>query len=371
MFSFTALFFVIYTIAMAIVVSVGFHLQRKKEETYFSEKNGVSLDEITVLIPFRNEEHRLKGLLDSIQNSEMYPQEFIFIDDHSSDKSAELVEKELKGLNFQIISLTEELTGKKKALRSAIEQVKTKYILTLDADVHFGGNYFESLSKLEESDLYILPAIMEAKKPMEYLYEIDLVLVNAVNTGLAGISRPIVCSGANLLYKKDIFDEVDDLDSHIHAASGDDTYLLRDFRENDKEIRLISNSFCAVRTETPQSFREFIDQRLRWIGKTGDLKDNLSTSLAVVQSIFTISFFLLLIYTIFLAEWKMFIVLFIVKSSIDLLLFASFFTRINRRVTWLLIPLYELLFPVYTLVILALVFTYKPKWKGRGIYEKK
>jgi len=369
MFSFTALFFVIYTISMALIVSLGFHLQRKKEQAYFSEENGVLLSEITVLIPFRNEEHRLNGLLNSIRNSEMHPQEFIFIDDHSNDKSVALIERELKGLNYQIISLSNESTGKKKALRFAVEKVKTKYILTLDADVYFGENYFESLSKLEEADMYILPAIMEAEKPMEYFYEIDLVLVNAVNAGLAGLFRPIVCSGANLFYKKNVFDEVDDLASHIHFSSGDDTYLLRDFRENDKDVRLISNSLCAVRTETPQSFREFIDQRLRWIGKTGDLKDHLSTSLAIVQSILTISFFILLIYAVFLAEWKMFVVLFVVKSSIDLVLFSSFFNRIDRRITWLLIPLYELLFPIYTLIILALVFLYKPKWKGRAIVK--
>ncbi len=365
------LFFLAYTLAISIVVSLGFSMQRKKESSFYGGKDGVHLSDITVLIPFRNEEHRLNGLLDSINQSEVLPKQFIFIDDHSTDKSVFIISQKIKNTKVEILSLPDEITGKKKALRFAIERVKTKYILTLDADVNFNSTYFESLSKLEDADMYILPVLMEPKKSLEYFYEIDFVLVNAINTGLAGLKRPIICSGANLLYKKDIFEEVDNLSSHVHVASGDDTYLLRDFRESDKEVRLISNYFCAVRTETPQSFKEFIDQRLRWIGKTGDLKDNLSTGLVIVQSLLTSFFLGLLIYTSITYKWKLFAVLFIVKSMIDLVVFASFFSSIQRRITWLLIPVYELLFPIYTIIILVLYFTYHPQWKGRKIYSRK
>jgi hypothetical protein len=46
-----------------------------------------------------------------------------------------------------------------------------------------------------------------------------------------------------------------------------------------------------------------------------------------------------------------------------------YFNRINRMTTWLFIPVYELLFPFYSLLLLVLVPTYKPKWKGREIYK--
>jgi glycosyltransferase involved in cell wall biosynthesis len=356
---------------MGVVIIVGFKSQRNKEINYYKEVNGIDLNEITVLIPFRNEEHRIQVLLDSIKNSKLHPKEFIFIDDHSTDKTVQLIVNELGELNFSVISLPDGITGKKKALRYATENSVSTYILTLDADVKFDSTYFESLSRLEESDFYILPAIMEAKSFKEYFFEIDLILVNATNAALAGLSRPIMASGANLLYKRSIFNEVDNLESHINSASGDDTYLLRDFRENKKDVRLISNRFCSIQTETPQSFREFIDQRLRWIGKTGDIKDNLSTSLAIGQSILTLAFFFLLIYSCIQTQWKILFVLFIVKSAIDLVLFAPYFSRIGRRITWLFIPIYEVLFPIHTLMILTLMLTYKPKWKGREIYKKK
>ena len=364
------IFFIVYALLMGIVISIGFNLQRNKEKKYYKGEGGINLNEITVLIPFRDEEHRIQIVLESIKKSEFLPKEFIFIDDHSTDKTVQLIENELNGINHSVLKLPVGITGKKKALRFATEHSESTYILTLDADVEFDTTYFESLSKLEDADFYVLPAIMEAKTIKEYFYEIDLTLVNSANAGLAGLSRPIMASGANLLYKRSTFNEVDDIESHIDSASGDDTYLLRDFRENKKDVRLISNRFCSVQTETPQSFKEFIDQRLRWIGKTRDIKDHLSTSLAIGQSILTLAFFSLLVYTCILSEWKLLFILFVVKSAIDLVLFAPYFSRIGRRKTWLFIPIYEIFFPFYTFTILIQMLTYKPKWKGREIYKK-
>ncbi len=367
---FILIFFILYGSLLGAIAFIGFFKQKRKENEY-QRGERIDLCEITVLIPFRNEEHRILALLDSINTSNVLPKNFVFIDDHSSDNTIELIHQQLKNVTYQVVSLSKELTGKKKALRFAIEQVETEYVLTIDADVFFESNYFESISKLEKSEMYILPAIMVAKKPFEYLYEVDLILVNALNAGLAGILRPIICSGANLLYKKETFDEVDDFSSHGHMASGDDTYLLRDFRENGKEVRLISDAKFAIKTETPQSFREFIDQRLRWIGKTGDLKDNLSSSLAVLQTILTFTFFLALIYTASKSDWRNLAILLGVKTVIDMFIFSPYFFRIKRKITWAVIPIYELLFPIYSLLILLLVFVYKPTWKGRQIYARK
>ena len=363
------LFFVIYLIIIGIIASVGFIKQRSKECRYSRDELKIKAAEITVLIPFRNEEHRLDRLLESISDLKEQPCKFIFIDDHSDDASVRVISERLTIENYSILALPDGITGKKRALRFASGEIETKYTLTIDADVEFNSSYISALSKLAEADMYVLPAIMISKKWYEHFYEIDLLLVTAANAGLSGLSRPIMASGANLLYKTDTFRKVDNLESHIKMASGDDTYLLRDFRENNADVRLHSSPDCSVTTETPQSFREFIDQRLRWIGKTGDIKDNLSTTLAVVQAFLTIGFFGLLLWSILEGSWKITVLLFVLKSITDLFLFYSYFNRVNRLRSWIFIPIYEILFPIYTLLILALLLTYKPKWKGRKIYD--
>ena len=360
---------VLYILLIGSIVLVGFFLQLRKERNYHTEKT-FDLNEIIVLIPFRNEEERIDVLLDSITKLSCFPKAFIFINDHSEDYSVEKIEKFVKNFPIEIIHSPKEVMGKKMALRYGMEESFSKYILTFDADVSFSPDYFEQLATLEESGMYLQPAIMKAESFWEHLFEIDLALINAVNVGMAGLKRPLMASGANLLYDRDTFNEVDSIKEHGKVASGDDMYLLKDYRENSKEVRLVSSRNHAIITETPRSFREFIDQRLRWLGKTSDLKDNLITGLAVVQSVFTFVFFALLIYLLVVGDYYLAVVFLLVKTGIDFSVFFPFFWRIKRLTTWLFIPLYELLFPFYTLIILSLLFWYRPKWKGRRISHK-
>jgi cellulose synthase/poly-beta-1,6-N-acetylglucosamine synthase-like glycosyltransferase len=255
--------------------------------------------------------------------------------------------------------------GKKKALRIGIEAVETPYFLTLDADVAFAKNYFEQLEKLSPADLYILPAVLVSKRWFEHFFEVDLLLVNALNTGLSGLKRPIIASGANLLVRKSAFEQYDCYETHAHIPSGDDIYLLRDFRNANAEVRVCTIPTFQVTTETPQSFSEFIHQRLRWVAKTGNVHDHLSTFLALVQFLLTIGFFSILIYLLFNSKFELALIIFTFKVLVEMMLFLPFFYRFKRMKAWFLLPIYQLLFPFYNLLILVLIPLFKPIWKGR------
>ena len=362
-------YFIIYTCLIGVLVFVGFFLQMRKEKNYHSE-NTFELQDIVVLIPFRNEEDRIDVIIESIKKLDSFPKLFLFINDHSIDNGRQKLEKLVSEYPIKIVDTPEGMQGKKIALRYGMQQIDSKYLLTFDADVSFSFDYFDKLASLQESPMYLQPAIMKAETFWEHLYEIDLTLINAVNVGMAGLKRPLMASGANLMYERTTFYEVDSIKEHGKVASGDDMYLLKDYRENKKEIRLVSSVDHAIITETPQSFKEFIDQRLRWLGKTADLKDHLSTGLAIMQSILTFTFFGLLLYSMVIGDWENTLWLFVIKMVIDFVMFFPYFNRIKRMSTWLFIPLYELLFPFYTMIILSLMFWYKPKWKGRVIAHK-
>lgn len=368
----STIFILTYSLLMGIFIGIGYFFQLQKEKSYQSKrqkttKTSIDLSELIVIIPFRNEEQRLGGLLESINNSAEKPKEFIFVDDHSQDNSVELISAGLKNVKHRILRLPTNQEGKKRAIRFAIAESKSESILSMDADVEFSSNYFSELKKLSTADMYILPAILQAKKWYEHVYEVDLILVNAANCGISGLKRPIMASGANLFYKRSSFEHFDRYESHSHMPSGDDIYLLRDFRKADTDIRLITESSLAIHTETPQSIREFFNQRLRWIAKTGDVKDHLSTALAIVQVLLTFSFVGLLIAFAINGEWKSLFVLYLLKICIDLLVFLPYFNRIKRLRSWLFIPFYEIIFPLYSLLILGMMYFYKPVWKGRKL----
>ena len=359
-------FFGTYAALFGLIVFIGFFLQLRKERLY-RDPGSVSLKDMAVVIPFRNEEQRIGVLIESIKNSRQLPSMFIFVDDHSTDRTVQLIAESLGEIDHTVISMPVGEEGKKRAIRKGIEQTYTKWILSMDADVSFSPDYFDHLSDLKEADMYILPAILTAEKELHHLFEVDLILVNAANCGISGLKRPILASGANLLYTKEAFMRYDDLKRHQHMPSGDDIYLLRDFRERGANIRLMTGTEVSIRTETPQTLKEFIHQRLRWIAKTGDVKDHLSTGLAIIQLLLSMSFVVLLVYLAMTGNWNLFLISFLIKTSLDMLLFLPFFDRIKRMRSWLFIPLYEVIFPFYSLMILVMMYFFKPEWKGRKL----
>lgn len=358
-------FFAIYSSLLFLLLGIGLTLQWKKERKYVAQSNCIELSELTVIVPFRNEEKRILELLDSIKNSSKLPSKIIFIDDHSEDATVSIIQDKLGSIPFEILSASDGEFGKKKALRLGISKVQTNYFLTLDADIAFASDYFEQIEKLAPADMYLLPAVLIAKRWYEHFFEVDLLLVNALNTGLSGLKRPIIASGANLLVRKTSFDKFDRFETHAHIPSGDDIYLLRDFRNANADVRVFANSAVQVTTETPQSFKEFIHQRLRWIAKTGDVNDHLSTALAIVQLLLTIGFFGILAYLIIVQNYYLSSIIFAFKVCVDMLLFLPFFKRFNRLKAWLLLPIYQIIFPFYNLLILVLLPFFKPVWKGR------
>jgi glycosyltransferase involved in cell wall biosynthesis len=349
-----------------LILGIGLTMQWKKERNYLYKKNKIKLSEITVIIPFRNEGKRISELLQSFLKSTQLPAKVIFIDDHSEDESVSIIQHTLSNFPFEILKAKHEEFGKKKALRIGIEAVETPYFLTLDADVAFTKNYFEQFEKLTPADLYILPAVLISKRWFEHFFEVDLLLVNALNTGLSGLKRPIIASGANLLVRKSAFEQYDCYETHTHIPSGDDIYLLRDFRNANADIRVCTIPSFQVTTETPQSFSEFIHQRLRWVAKTGNVRDHLSTFLVLVQFFLTIGFFSCLIYFLINSKFELALISFTFKVLLEMLLFLPFFYRFKRMKAWFLLPIYQLLFPLYNLLILVLIPFFEPIWKGRA-----
>jgi biofilm PGA synthesis N-glycosyltransferase PgaC len=354
---FEVTFFVVYGVLLVAIAVAGYFIQRMKEGGYRGDDSDhIHLDSVVAIIPFRNEEDRIEGLLKSINQLNYFPGEFIFVNDHSDDNSVE----KLNGLNdnipYRILNLPEGQKGKKQAIRYAIENSASEYILTLDADIELPADYFLNLARLSNADMY-----------WKHLFEVDLLLVNALNCGLSGWLRPIIASGANLMFKREAFERCDRWESHSHMPSGDDIYLLRDFRKGKAKIRLMTDPSLAIHTETPQSLKEFFNQRLRWIAKTGDVKDHLSTFLAILQAVLTFVFLFLVIRSGVKHDWDFFTNLLIVKTLIDMLVFMVFFNRSRRLRSWFFIPLYEIIYPFYLLTMLGMIYFFKPEWRGRKL----
>ena len=206
---------------------------------------------------------------------------------------------------------------------------------------------------------------MKADNFFHSFFEFDVLLINALNAGVSGWSRPIVASGANLLISKSSYDACSRFSHHEHIASGDDVYLMKDLRAENKEFLISTSSHVLVTTETPRSWREFLNQRIRWIAKTGHVNDPLANAIGIGQAIFAMGFLALIISLMISRNYGLFWTLYGIKCLLDFIFFSPYFLRFKRFNALMLLPLYLVIFPFYNVLLLLLVPFFKPTWKGR------
>lgn len=345
---------------LGVLVLIGFKKQFSKSKT---GTDFISLDQISVIIPFRNEAENLTKLIDSINQQSRFPKHIYFVNDHSEDDGLSLIH-DLK-CDFSILEMPKNSFGKKEAIRFAFSHMKTDFVLTLDSDIELNDIYFESLEKLYIKDLLILPVVMKGKNFVQKLFELDYALSNAMNTSVSGLFRPFLASGANLLFKRSSFLKYDSFENHRTIASGDDIFLLYDFRRNNCSIELVTDMSCSVSTATPLSVKDFISQRLRWIGKGNKVGDQLSNGLALIAAMIHIGFSILLVLEIIHHKWIELILLVGLKMMLELVVYFPYFKNIKRLKTWAMLTISTFIYPIYIVVLMVLLPILKPKWKNR------
>jgi cellulose synthase/poly-beta-1,6-N-acetylglucosamine synthase-like glycosyltransferase len=363
----TTLLFIIYSLIFIFLFVFGVLIQQRKEKVMLKQTPCFDLNDCALLVPFRNEEQRIHSILASLNNAKGLPKCIIFINDHSEDNSLSVIHKSELVTRLTVINLPNGVEGKKQALRFAMELYPAEYYLTMDADVYFEPDYFIHLTTLPKVDLVILPVVLEARNFWQRFFELDVLLINAINQGIAGFTKPIVASGANLLFKSSVLKATDSILEHQHISSGDDMFLLVDFKKANASIQLVTSMKHAVYTETPNSLQAFLKQRLRWISKTSSVKDGTANCVALFQGLFTTLFVMGIIYELVKNNWSNLSYLVFLKTLIDGLFLAPYFYKQGRLKTLLLLPFYEVLFPIYSIILLYLSCKHSIDWKGRKI----
>lgn len=329
-------------------------------------KKRIELLEITVLIPFRNEEENLNLLLKSFSEQETFPFQILFIDDHSEDDSYAIVERfKNQFKNVELLSLTEYF-GKKAALLKGVEHAKTEYVLTVDADVQFNKEYYQKLSNLPENDLISLPVLMEGKSTLGKFLSVEHLFFNAFNYLLSPL-YPISASGANLLYRKNALNYSSQLREHKHLSSGDDYFLLKALRKQKGSIQVSNDCDLSVKTPAPETFSAYFQQRLRWLSKT-KFKMTFGEFLIGASTMFYfLGGFIALLLSAFLFDFKLFFLIFFLRLIVDSFIFMTYAQKLKRTKDLLFLPLFQVIYPPLMILVYLLSFYSKPKWKGRQV----
>jgi glycosyltransferase involved in cell wall biosynthesis len=129
----------------------------------FEQPEPEQLLELTVIVPARNEEDMVGACLDSlvVQSDEVFKLgrdwELIVVDDHSTDRTAEIA-RGFEGVTvMQADKLQPGWTGKNSAIWTAARKARGKWLLFTDADtVHESGNLHRAMHEAERHKVGML-----------------------------------------------------------------------------------------------------------------------------------------------------------------------------------------------------------------------
>ncbi|MFC1729674.1 glycosyltransferase [candidate division KSB1 bacterium] len=333
-----------------------------------------------MIIPARNEEDNISKCLQSIINQD-YPEEkvtIIIVNDHSKDNTiqkAENIISEFLLRNITIIDLKSNdpaQSHKKEAIEMAIDTCKSDLIITTDADCWMGEKWISTVVSYIEQykpKMVVSPVVFGISKGLfQGMQAMEFNSLIASTAGAIGMKLPIMANGANLAFFRDAFKETDGYNREKEYASGDDVFLLHNFKRNygNASIHFLKNRDAIVYTKAAESLKTFYNQRVRWTSKSIAYQDKAIILTAVC--VYLMNFCLLtgLIIGCFnISVLYITAIAFILKLIVDLPILISYTLFTKQKMVLKYIPLLLLFYPIYIIIIGTLGNFMPYKWRGK------
>ncbi|KOY85335.1 hypothetical protein AD998_03455 [bacterium 336/3] len=331
---------------------------------------------LTVIVVFRNEALNLPYILKDLdkQTLDKTLWEVIFIDDFSEDDSTKTIRKFLENSFIRANILTnnvfqEIISPKKRGISQAIKQAKGELIICTDADCRLPSTWLQGIASFyEQTDAYFISSsvkFLPTQSIFQKMQALEFSSLIGSGAGCIGLQAPTMCNGANIAYKKTIFEELDGFKGSENIASGDDEFLMHKFAKvYPQKVKFNKSNNVTVSTTPHYNWKSFFEQRKRWASKWEHYQNWAPKVLALF--IFLINLLSVFLYfSPFLISNNIIWVLIGLKFSIEFVFLAWILSSLKQ--IWLLcwIPLLFVVYPFYVLVFALFSRKKNYIWKGR------
>jgi cellulose synthase/poly-beta-1,6-N-acetylglucosamine synthase-like glycosyltransferase len=329
---------------------------------------------ISVLIPARNEEKNILFLLRDLAQQQHVAFEVIVIDDHSDDETVATVQQFIAHTqgNFRIIRST--LHGKKHALTQGVECAKGSVIVTTDADCRVSSTWLSTIHiYFQQTEVKMAFGGVTMQQGASFFHDLQAIEFSSLigsAAASAALGFPMMCNGANVAFRKSVFNEVGGYEENIHIPSGDDEFLMRKIAAHYANgIYFVRHEDAVVTTEPCNTVAQFIHQRLRWAGKWRHNTSVYTVLLAVyvfsVQIITLICFGLL-----FFADGRLFasaLSFLVMKVLLEYVFLRSTCKFLRTRWNSIAFIALQFIYPLYVTGIGIFAHFLPQRWKGRPL----
>jgi biofilm PGA synthesis N-glycosyltransferase PgaC len=327
--------------------------------------------EATIIVCARNEEDKIAACLrDIIFSSSQHKIQLIVTNDASADRTGDIAKEILERSKVDHLIITNpQHLGKKRSIANAISNAKHAYIITRDADTLNHKKWFSALTAFvdsSQSDLVIGPVSFISDDSFAWAFQdIENRILTVLSCGASYFRQPFLCSGANLAFRKAVFERTGGYLKHLHIPSGDDVLFLESVKKlPGTKISFLKSAEAVVSTFTEKGLPGFFKQRLRWASKFGASRNLLN--LVIGFLVFAVNLIVLFcMWNILISQTKTrdFMLLISLKLMVDfLLLFLAGTLMPGKRHFWWS-PFVAVIYPFYACIISLLSLFIKPHWK--------
>jgi cellulose synthase/poly-beta-1,6-N-acetylglucosamine synthase-like glycosyltransferase len=307
-------------------------------------------------------DHILRDL--SVQNYSHDDFEIIIADD--SKGKWELFIAEAIPLHPAVRVVTNPGTGKKSALAAAVAEARGDLIVTTDDDCRVGPAWLLSIASfyhIYRPDMIICPVELTGNDTLfTKMQQLEFSSLQGVTAGSAALGDPLMCNGAALAFKRDIY-PLSGKALNESVPSGDDVFFLHYLKKKGAVIEWFESRDATVRTEAPSKLASLFRQRSRWASKSVYYSDasTIITGLAVLAaSVLTGA---MLVYSIFNPVFiPHAFALLLLKSVPDILIVMNRLQFQGRPELLAWFPVVQILYPFYVLITFAAGLFRRRRW---------
>lgn len=266
----------LFLAALLLYLLIALYLARGIHNNYPTRNDDPT---VSIVIPVRNEEHQIRGILDSLLLVDYPPEklEIIVVNDFSEDRTREIARSYQNRFScrYDVRDAYDEPDGKlilkTRPLAQGIDVASGEIILMTDADCTVPKDWVRSMVAYYTNDVGMvcgttLPHPREnAKSSLTPLETLDWLFLLGSCTGMSGKGHPQALIGNNYSVRKSAYEDIGTFRS-LAIADLDDIVLLKAMEQSGRwKIVFPAYRGVMVYTRPLQSLLELARQRRRWL----------------------------------------------------------------------------------------------------------
>lgn len=291
-------FILLVLIVLTGIAASNFILFRKRKYSDLDEYPSIS-----VLIPARNEEKKIKKCVESVLRQDYPDFEVIVLDDNSEDATYKIL-KSIDGNGKLKILKGKELekgwTGKNFACHRLYEESKNEYILFADADTTMKpGALKNALKRLKQRNADLYSALPELelntfweKVLMPVLHFTTFTLLPYYIAEKGRSPQFAMAAGPFMLFKREAYEKTGGHEA-IKNELVEDVRLAKKIKENGMRV-VVDDGFDIYKCRMYSSFKEI------WEGFSKNIFPGMGYSAPLLFSVFTVYNIIFLLPFVFL-----------------------------------------------------------------------